>query len=74
MDFILDFAERFGFTPLDRAKLFRDHRALPGPRRPRCSDHKPLGEGPTKRLPPRKCDALGAWTCLRFSAALGLPN
>jgi P27 family predicted phage terminase small subunit len=76
MSYIFDFAERFGFTPLDRAKLFRDHRALPEAVRSLFNHHNPEQSpqetAPTQ--PPPPADALGAMDSFDSAPPSGLPN
>jgi P27 family predicted phage terminase small subunit len=74
MDFILDFAERFGFTPLDRGKLFRDHRALPDPLRQSLFGQDKPAPPPSDEPSPETADALGAMDAFDSAPPSGLPN
>jgi P27 family predicted phage terminase small subunit len=75
MDYILDFAERFGLTPLDRAKLFRDHAALPPEAAASLFHHKPLGpKAPEEAATSAQPEAVGSMDAFDSAPPGHLPN
>jgi P27 family predicted phage terminase small subunit len=72
MNYIFDFAERFGLTPLDRAQLFRHHSALPSD-----AAHTLFGQKPSKpegQPTPAEPDAIGGMDAFDSAPPSRLPN